>query len=180
MTLAGDVISNTALSDSIPLGINNFRKGVTAPADGTLGTTPTTPTLLFANVAELLTVGAVMPDNWDRTVDINLQLFWSLAAVQTNLDTLDLTVDYTVPRLVGAAGPGKASTQVTGQVTAVTGRLAIGDPYQMTIALARADATNPYTAADAVGFIWEIHLTNVAQVASAHLLGGRIDYERLR
>jgi hypothetical protein len=180
MTLAGDVLSNQALSDQIVLGINNFRKGVTAPADGTLGTTPTTPTLLFAATNELLTVGTVMPFNWDRTVDVTLVLWWSLAAVEVNGDTLDVTVDYTVPLdNTGAAGPDKASTQVTGQITAVTGRLAVADVYRMDIPLARADANNPYTSADAMGFVLEMHLTNVTGVASAHFLGACIGYERL-
>ena len=49
-----------------------------------------------------------------------------------------------MPTLAGGAGPGTASTPVTGQITAVTGRLAIGDTYQMTIPLNRNDATNPY------------------------------------
>ena len=52
MTAFGAVTSNTVLSDQLILGINNFRKGVTAPADGTLGTTPTVPTILFALTAD--------------------------------------------------------------------------------------------------------------------------------
>ena len=135
----------------------------------------------MALTAELLTVGSVMPANWDRTIDVSLVLVWALAAVQLNTETLDLTVNYTVPLdLTGAAGPGKASTQVTGQITAVTGRLAIGDIYVMTIGLARADANNPYTSVNAVGFALEMGLTDVTGVASAHFLGGRIDYQRLR
>jgi len=121
-----------------------------------------------------------MPFNWDRTVDVQLVLEWALASVQINNDTLDVTADYTVPLLnTAASGVDKASTQVTGQITAVTGRLAIADTYQMSINLARADATNPYTSANALGFAVEFHLTNVTGVASAHFLGGCINYERL-
>ena len=178
MTAFGAVPSEQPLSDQLIIGINNFRKGVTAPADGTLGTTPTVPTILFAGVLERLAAGALMPFDWDRTVDVDLVLVWALAVAEVNLETLDVVVDYTVPTLQGGAGPNKASTQVTGQITAVTGRLAIGDTYQMTIPLARADATNPYTAADALGFAFEFGLTNVTGVATAHFLGGCIAYER--
>ena len=181
MTLAGAVVSNTPLTEQIVLGANNFRKGATAPADGTLGTTPTTPTVLMANTAELLTVGTLMPTNWDRTVDVTLFLIWALASVQLNGDTLDATINYTVPLLnAGGTGPGKASSQVTGQITAITGQLAIGDTYAMPIALARGDATNPYTSADAIAFVLEFGLTNITGVASAHFLGACIEYERLR
>ena len=138
------------------------------------------PTLLFAATNELLTVGALMPFNWDRTVDVQLVLNWALAAVETNGDTLDITADYTVPLLnTATSGVDKTSTQVTGQITAITGRLAIADTYQMTINLARADATNPYTSTDALGFAVEFHMTNTTGVGSAHFLGGCINYERL-
>jgi len=179
MTVFGDVVSSTALTRQIVLGINNFRKGVTSPADGTLGTTPTTPTLLFAATNELLTVGTLMPFNWDRTVDATLFLVWALASVETNADTLDVTIDYTVPIVnLTANGPGKASTQLTPQLTVTTGNgLAVGDVYSMTATLASAEATNPFTSADAIGFVIEMHLTNTTGVASAHFLGACIQYE---
>lgn len=179
MTAFGAVPSNRALNEQLVLGVNNFRKGATAPTDSTIGTTPTVPALLFAATNELLSTGTLMPFNWDRTVDADLVLVWALAAAQVNLDTLDVTVDYVVPLYnTGGAGPAKASTQVTGQITAVTGELAIGDMYQMVIPLARADATNPYTSDETVGFAFELHLTNVTGVASANFLGACINYER--
>ena len=179
MTAFGDVAANEALSEQIVLGINNFRKGVTAPADGTLGTTPTTPTILFASTLERLTVGVLMPFNWDRSVDVDLVLLWSLAVAETNADTLDVTVDYVVPIENSTGnGPNKASTQVTGQITATTGNgLAIGDVYAMTISLNRNDATNPY-ASTGIGFVFELGLTNTTGVASAHFLAACIAYER--
>ncbi|MCK5643530.1 MAG: hypothetical protein KAJ19_22205 [Gammaproteobacteria bacterium] len=179
MTHFGEVPSDTEMTDQVIIATNNFRKGATSPADGTLGTTPTVPTLLFAATNELLSGIAVMPFNWDRTVDVDLILLWALAAGQTNGDLLDVTVDYTVPRFnTGGVGPGKVSTQVTGQITAITGQLAIGDPYQMVIPLARADANNPYTSLDAFAFALEFHLTNVTGIASAHFLGACIAHIR--
>lgn len=177
MTAAGAVLSDTLLTEQLILGVNNFRKGVTAPADGTLGTTPTVPTILFALAAERLAAGALMPFNWDRSVDVDLILVWALAAVETNLDTLDVVVNYTVPTLAGGAGPAKVSTQVTGQITAVTGRLAIGDVYSMTIPLNRNDATNPYVSVG-LGFAFEFGLSNILQIGTAHFLGGCVAYER--
>lgn len=182
MTVFGDVLGSTALDSQVIMSINNFRKGATAPADGTLGTTPTVPTILFAATAELLSAGIVFPLDFDRTVDIRLVLIWSLAAAQANNDTLDVTVNYTVP-IVGTpgSGPGKTSTQVTGQITATTAEgLAIGDTYAMSINLARGDANNPYTSQSAVGLLIELGLTNVTGIASAHLLLGCIAYQRLQ
>jgi hypothetical protein len=180
MTNFGEVNTSTGLNEQAILGINNFRKGVTSPSDGSLGTTPTVPTLLFSATNDLLSINRLMPTNWDRTVDVQLILFWALAAVQLNGDTLDVTVDYTVPIFsIGGTGPDKTSTQVTGQLTAVTGELAIADPYSMSITLPRADADNPYTSTDAYAFEIEFHLTNVTGVASAHFSGACIQYERL-
>lgn len=181
MTNFGEVNNSTPLTDQIVLGITNFRKGVTAPVDSTLGTTPTTPTVLFANINELLTIGTTMPSNWDRTVDATLILFWSLAAVETNGDTWDIDCNYTVPLVnSGGSGPGKASTLVQGTITAVTGQLAIGDSYEMSLAIPSADATNPFTSTDAFGFVLEIGPTNLTGVASCHFIGACIVYERLR
>ena len=57
MTLFGAVGSASALSDQLILGLNDFRNGATSPANGTLGTTPTVPTKLFAATNELIAVG---------------------------------------------------------------------------------------------------------------------------
>ena len=180
MTTLGAVVSNTTLSRQLILNVNDFRFGVTSPTSSTLGTTPTVPTLLFANTNELLTVGEIMPLNWDRTVDVDLIMFWALAVGETNLDTLDITYDYVVPlNNTGGAGPDKASTGATGQFTAVTGRLAVADIYSMTTTFNRADATNPYTSSDAIGFAIEVHMTNTTGVGSAHFLGGCLSYEAL-
>lgn len=181
MTALGSVLSNTALSEQVVLTLNDFRKGSTSPTDSTLGTTPTVPTLLFSATGELLTLATMMPFNFDRGVDIQLILVWSLAAAETNGDTLDVTLDYTVGIVgVTGSGPDKASTQVTGQVTVTTAEgLAVGDIYTMSINLPRADATNPYTDPDAGAFSMEMHLTNVTGVSSAHLIGACIAYERL-
>ncbi len=50
--------------------------------------------------------------------------------------------------------------------------------YQMTIPLNRNDATNPY-ASVGLGFAFEFGLSDILQVATAHFLGGCVNYERL-
>jgi hypothetical protein len=85
-----------------------------------------------------------------------------------------MTVDYTAPTLTTAEGIAKTSTQVTGQFTAVTGRLAVGDVYQMDITFDVSDATNPL--ANAVGLAVEFHLTNVTGVADIHLFDADFIY----
>jgi hypothetical protein len=166
------------LERTLHLSGNQFRKGVTAPTDVTIGTTPTIGALLFDATNELASLYHSLPIDADLTQDIILRLQFSLAAVETNLDTCDFTCDYTVPTLAGGAGIAKTSTQVTGQFTAVTGRLAIGDIYTMDITFSAGDATNPLAAA--IGIALEIHLTNTVGVGAIHLLDGDFIYTALR
>jgi len=179
MTTAGAVVSSTALTRSLHLAGDQFRRGATAPTDVTIGTTPTISALRFAATNELASVYASLPTNIDLSQPITLRLQWSLASVEVNADALDLTCDYTraVANSTGN-GVGKASTQITGQVTVTTANgLAIGDVYLMDLTFAVADATNPL--ANAVGLAIEIHLTNTTGVASADLLDADLIYEAL-
>ena len=99
----------------------------------------------------------------------------ALVNVQLNGDTLDLTCNYVAPTLATAAGFAKTSTGITGQVTTVTGRLAVGDLYEMILTFAQGDGTNPL--ASAVAIAAEINLTNVTGVIAAHLVGATMRYE---
>lgn len=180
MTLLRDVAGNTPLANQLILDLVNFRKGVTSPTDSTIGTSPVTPTLLFAATNELVSTFLVMPPtNWDRTVDCTLVLIWALSVAETNGDVLSVTLDYTVPlKNTTGSGPGKASTQVLGTTTVTTADgLAAEDVYTTNMVLPSADATNPFTSDDAQGFSLELHLTNTVGVGAAHLLGGCVAYE---
>jgi len=163
---------------TLHLSGDQFRKGATAPTDVTIGTTPTVPALLFDLTTELASLYHSFPEDLDRDNDVVLRLQFSLSSVQLNLDTCDFSCDYTAPTEVTAEGIAKASTNVTGQFTAVTGRLAVGDIYEMDITFPFADATNPI--ANAVGIAFEIHLTNVTGVADIHLIDGDFIYTALR
>ena len=76
-------------------------------------------------------------------------------------------------------GFARASSQITGLVTAVTGRLAIGDLYQMTLSFSAGDGTNPLSTAT-LAIALEIHLTNVTGVTAAHLAGAVLRYTATR
>lgn len=178
MSAFGEVASDQALTRFLHLSGDQFRKGATAPTDVTIGTTPTVPALRFAATNELASLYHSLPDEMDKTIDLTFRLQWSLAAVQLNGDTLDVTCDYTATTLTTAEGIAKTSTQITGQFTAVTGRLAIGDLYFMDMTMAAADATNPLT--NAIGIAFEIHLTNTTGVASCDLIDGDFIFEALR
>lgn len=177
MSHFGEILSTTLVTRTLHLSGDQFRKGATAPTDATLGTTPTVPALLFDATNELASLYHSLPTEADLTVDMTLRLQFSLSSIQVNADTCDFTCDYTAPTLVTAEGIAKTSTQVTGQFTAVTGRLAVGDVYVMDITFAAADATNPL--ASAVGLAFEIHLTNVTGVADVHLLDGDLIYQAI-
>jgi len=177
MSQFGEVSSNQVLIRSTSRSADDFRRGATAPTDVTLGTTPTIGAALFDATNELASVYIPLPDDTDVTADVILRLEFSLSSVQLNGDTCDFTCDYTAPTLATAEGVAKASTQVTGQFTAVTGRLAIGDIYEMDITFPFADATNPL--ANALGLAMEIHMTNVTGVADIILFGGELRYEAI-
>jgi len=179
MTLFGEVISNTLLDRQIILTGEQFRKGVTAPTDVTIGTSPTIQAQRFDAVAELASTLEVLPFNIDLTEDIELILIWSLANIQINNDTLNVTLDYTAPILNSTAnGIAKASTQLLGVTTVTTGNgLAVGDLYSMLFTMLAGDGTNPL--ANAAALAMEIHLTNVTGVIAADLVTGCLNYKAL-
>ena len=179
MTLFGGVISDTLLDRQIILAGEQFRKGVTAPTDVTIGTTPTIPAQRFAATNELASLFEVLPFNIDLTENLELILIWSLVSGQINNDTLDVTMDYTVP-ILNSTGNGiaKASTQLLATTTVTTGNgLAAGDMYSMLFLMLAGDATNPL--ANAAGLALEIHLTNTTGVASADLVAACLNYKAL-
>ena len=173
----GAVSSDQVLTRSIHLAGDQFRKGATAPTDVTIGTTPTITALRFALATELASVYASLPADTDLTQDIILRLQWSLVDAETDAETLDVTCDYVAVTLAGAGGAAKTSSNVTGQVTVNTGRLAAGDIHSMDITFTAGDATNPL--ATAVGIGLEIHLTNVTGVTRADLIDGDLIYTAL-
>ncbi len=177
MSNFGEVSSSQLLTRAIVLRGEQLRKGSTAPTDVTIGSTPTIGALLFNATVELASLYQVLPPDIDVTADVIFRIQFSLASAQVNGDTCDFTCDYTAPTLTTAEGVAKASTQVTGQFTAVTGRLAVGDMYEMDITFPFADATNPL--ASAIGLAMEIHLTNVTGVADINLVGAELIYEAL-
>lgn len=182
MSNAGEVASDQALTRSLNLSIGDFRKGVTAPNDVTIGTSPSVPALNFSSVGELLTAAIAMPADWDKSADCTLHSFWALSQAETNNDVLNITLDYVAPEEnVTGAGPAKTSTQVTPSVTVTTANgLAIDDIYSVSATISEADANNGFSPGDAVaGFAFEIHLGNTTGVAEANLLGFRLDYQAL-
>lgn len=173
----GAISSDTVPTRSLHLSGDQFRKGATAPTDVTLGTTPTVTALRFAATNELVSLYHSLPTDLDVAHDIILRLQWSLVDAETNGDTLDVTCDYVAVTETTAEGVAKASTQIAGQFTAVTGRLAAGDLYTMDLTLPFGDATNPL--ANAIAIAAEIHLTNITGVVRADLLDGDFIYEAL-
>ncbi len=174
----GDVAGNTALTRTLTLQASDLGKGVTAPTDVSIGTTPAVPAVLFDAVAETANVNITLPADLDVAVDMTLVLVVALSSTETNGDTLDWTCDYvTSAENTTGDGPAKTSTQVTGSTTVTTGNgLAIGDVYTVTLTFDNADATNPVDGTTTV-LNAEVHLTNVTGVADIHVLGAELNYE---
>ena len=181
MTLFGAVVSSSSLTRQLIVPITQFRMGGTAPTEVTIGTTPAVPALLFNAQNELVSTFVQMPINWDRTVDVDMVFAVQLSAAETDADTLDLTIDYVVS-IQNSTGDGvaKASTQLTPSLIVTTANgLADGDAYEVRATAASADATNPFTSSNAVGFGLEFHLTNVLEVGEFHFMSLCMAYTAL-
>ena len=181
MTLFGDVVTSTSLTRQLIVPITQFRMGATAPTAVTIGSTPTVPAFLFNATNELLSTFVQMPVNWDRTIDIDMVFAVQLSTSETDLDTLDLTIDYVVS-IQNSTGEGvaKASTQLTPSLIVTTAAgLADGDAYEIRATAASADASNPFSSANAVGFGIEFHLTDVLEVAEFHFMSLCMAYTAL-
>lgn len=179
MTAFGAVLSDQLLTQQFIITGNQFRRGVTAPTEVTIGTTPTIDALRFSGILELVSTYLIMPFNWDRTVDPELILVWSLVNAETNGDAINVTMDYTAPIALSTGdGIAKTSTQLTDSRVLTTGEgLAAGDIYGQTFTFDRNDANNPL--ANAQGFAVEFHLTNVATVADIDLIAACMNYQEL-
>lgn len=179
MAKFGEVDTERVLDRSVVLTIDDFRLGAMGPTNVTVGTTPTVAGLRFDAVGELLSVEVIMPRDWDRTGNAILHLNWALNEVESDGDSLDITVDYIVGRdFSTGSGPTKPSTQllISRAVTTAEG-LALNDLYSTEAVLDANDANNPFT--DGSIFIFEFHLTNVIGVSEAVFLGGCVHYEAL-
>jgi hypothetical protein len=163
------------------IDLDVFKKGVNAPADSTIGTTPTTPALLFTLANQVVSGNILFPTDVDRTQPITMRLEFSLAATQSAGDTLDITADYIAVGHGTGNGYIKASTQltssvdVTTDVSAIDGSgLEIGDVYHLTFDLQPDNALNPLGGAESISF--EFHMTNVLEVESINFVGASISY----
>lgn len=177
MATQGQVAANQALTRHLDLNGTNWRQGVTAPDEVTIGTTPTVRALPFDAIAELIGTTFQMPVDWDDGTDPVLVLKWSLSVGETDLDVASWSCDYTVSRENSTGnGPGRASSTALGTTTVTTANgLAAGDEYTTEITLPRGDATNPIAAGDAVHP--EIHLTNLTGVGACELTDAYVRYE---
>ncbi len=182
MTAFGAVNTGTALTRSVILTIDDYRKGATGPSDVTIGLTPTIPALHFNATNELLSVHSVMPVDWDKDVNASIDFVWSLSTGQSNNDVLSITIDYVaIQKEISGAGIAKTSTQLllTTTVTTANG-LAIGDIYTMSATLDKDDANNGFSGGDGTtGFCFEFHLTNITGVTEADFIAGCVNYEAL-
>ena len=170
MTDFGKVLSSQALTRTLDFGAAEIGQGATAPTEVLVGTSPEVPALLFNATNETATILASFVPEMDLSVNFTVHFLWALVNTEIDADELAMTLDYIV-FLENTTGSGltKTSTQVlaTQQVTTANG-LAINDVYDLDVAIAFDDATNPF--AGAAGIAIEFHLTNLTGVAAIHLL----------
>ena len=182
MTTFGAVNNSTTLTRSVILTVDDFRKGVTAPTDTTIGATPVIGALQHNATNELTSCHVVMPADWDKTVNATLDMVCSLRATEDNNDVLSCTIDYvSIKKNTTGAGVAKTSTQLTPTVTVTTANgLAVGDIYVMSATLSESDSNNGFDSGDdTIGFCFEFHLTNTTGVGDIDLVSGCINYGAL-
>lgn len=180
MATFGAVDTEVALTRSVILTIDDFRKGASNPADEQIGTTPEINSLALTATNDLVDAHVAMPIDWDKSVDCTFDLVFCLRATETDSDVLSITVDYNrIKKNTTAQGPDKASTQLTPTATVTTANgLAVNDVYVVSGTLAQADGTNGFAADDnTAGFCFQFHLTNTTGVSSIKFIGGCINYE---
>ncbi|NIO44971.1 MAG: hypothetical protein GTN36_05470 [Candidatus Aenigmarchaeota archaeon] len=162
---------------SVVLTLDDFRKGATAPTEVTIGTTPTISAYHFDDVNDLMTVHVVLPNDWNRSYDLTIDLIWSLSVIETDTDTLDLNIDYVIiDKESTGKGIGRTSTNLTPSLTVTTAKgLAAGDIYVTSITIDKDDASNPFTS-NSIGIAAEISLANTTGVAEIDFISGCINY----
>ena len=175
-----------AVLSSVPLirgpghvGVEGFRKGSTAPTDVLVGTTPSTPALLFDATAELVSGSFELPVNYAGG-DVTFILYGALVNVQLNGDVWSWNVDY-LAVTPGTTGEGitKASTNLTPSRTITTGEgLAVDDVYDLVITFSAADGTNPLSTAVKL-IVFEMGLANLTGVAAIHALHAVVEFDAL-
>jgi hypothetical protein len=179
MTNFGEVLSSTALSHEVIIALENFRKGMTAPTDVGIGSTPGVIMFHFDAVAETISHALILPINMDKTIDPQIILVWSLTQTEVDGTDLSTTIDYTaaIEHSTGS-GVDKTSTQLTDDMTVTTANgLAAQDIYAQAFTVDAEDATNPLANAAVLSFA--LHLTNITGVDSGNLVGACFAYERL-
>jgi len=178
MALFGAVNTSTSLSRVIIISGSDFRNGVTAPTDVTIGTTPTVPAKRFDAVAELATANIAMPFDFDPA-DVQLILIQSLLNIQINGDAVDWTCNYIAVDNPSAAAHElftKTSTSATGSTTInTTNGLAVATQYTTSINLDVADGSNPLSA-DTISLSVEIGLSNLVGVTGINLVAACLAY----
>ena len=159
--------TGTITSRSQHIGLTEVRKGVTAPTDTTIGTSPAVAGLLFDAVNEVYQVQFMIPDDWDGVHDAILDLYVALNAAETAGDTIAFTGDY-VAASFGADAVSKTSTQLLVTETVLVGCAGVGCLYKIIFTFDHADSDNPLAVEDIV--IIDIHRTNVTNVAGTVLV----------
>lgn len=122
MSDSGEVLTPTRLDRTLQLTIQDFRPGAAGPTTVQLGTTPTVEALRFDAVGESATLFVPAATEKSSTPDagsVIIGLFVELVNAQSDGDTLDLVIDYTVPKF-GGGGVTKTGTQITPSMTVTT------------------------------------------------------------
>lgn len=169
------------------LNISVLNGGGTPPTDTSYGTTPTVAAKLFDATAESATFEIDVPEDWTGESDIELDIWCALDAAETNGDVIEWTCNYIAVRDNAAseangAGGGltQTSSSTTGSTAVVTGALAQGDLYKVSLTFDRADANNPYAAGQGYCIFCEINRTSVGgagEVAGVGVVGLDFEYD---
>lgn len=145
---------------------------------------PTVRALLFDAIDQTVSVYVKMPSNWDTAVDVQVLLDVALVTSESNNDTINSEIDYTVTTS-GDATDGlltKSSTNIAVNTTVTTaGGLAPHNVHTINFTLPATGGSNPFptlpiSSTETGAITFEFHLTNLSQVTAIRLLGGMVQF----
>lgn len=166
--------------DQILFHLEQFRSGVSAPEDVTVGTSPLIHVLRFHDLPQRLSGHIVFPKNMDKTKGAYFVLQIMLSTIQNEGDTLDLIADYVlVKNHIPGNGYNKASRQITTSVTFTAKQgLGVGDIYEAVFYFPPHDGGNGLIDSDGVGI--GFYMANLDEVSEFYFASAYLDYMKLK
>jgi hypothetical protein len=119
-----------------------------------------------------------IPPDMDKTQDIEIIIYSSLAAAETNGDFINMNCSWIAIGDADTSLVSQTSSSVLGNTEITTaGGIAIRTAYANTLVLPADDATNPL--ADATSLVYRVDLTDINDITGVYVHAAAIRYTAL-